>query len=359
MKGNTIKMLLFITYFVCLLNIILKKNKVAITLILFLMIILFGWSYGNADYNTYLERYNRYYLYKSDTEPLYTNFVLFLNRLGISFNQNMIIVSILFTVNIFLVIKKFTNNIGFVLGLYLIYPFSMNVVLQRYTIGLIFVFWAIYFLSQKKIIFFNILVVTGGLFHYSLLACLIFQLIYVMKREKIVSLVILLWCITPLILYRVPYFLSNIFQGSLRNKANFVYKNVSADKLSMKFFTIYILYIILFFLVVFLIHRYVVFDKINIFFIDLNIISITLTPLIFINHDFHRIIYVTILFNYIFLARCLAKDSISKLVFSRKNFIISFFSCVISIFYLILLVFFTNVSQSVFWPLFYENLLIY
>ena len=144
-------MIYLISIIFILLTLVSKKdNKYVFVFGLIFMWVLFGWSYGNADYPIYLGRFYNYSNTISEiTEPLFTNLMSIFNLLKFNYQEFLIIISAIILTIYGIFINKMTKNINFVLLLYFIFPFSMDVVQLRYTIATTIIIIGFYYLIKK------------------------------------------------------------------------------------------------------------------------------------------------------------------------------------------------------------------
>lgn len=151
-----------------------KDSKIISVILLLILIIMFGWSSQMADTSIYIDRLEHYNNKSNMTynEPLFTLIMKFFNNLGFSFESFKIFISIFCLLTMYIIIRKSISNINYVLLLYFIFPFCMDVVQIRYTMAITFIYIGIFFLlnETKKTkalslyILFNII---AGLIHYS------------------------------------------------------------------------------------------------------------------------------------------------------------------------------------------------
>ena len=120
-----------------------QKNKTLSIVFCGFMWLLMGWSYGNADYNIYLDRYNNSSSYKT-LEPFYTILQDIAKGAGLEYESFLIICSGICLLIRFYVIWQSTAFPNFVLSLYLLFPFVMDIVQIRFFYASTIVFWGWY-----------------------------------------------------------------------------------------------------------------------------------------------------------------------------------------------------------------------
>lgn len=122
------------------------------------MWLLFGWNRWNADYYGYQQTYysigsyNVFYEYFEQFEIGYRYFCRFMFSLGVDYDTFLIIYSLIGLLLIGSTIIKFTNKPGYVLALYFIYPFLMDIVQIRNFMAMAFIIFGIrYLFSSRKV----------------------------------------------------------------------------------------------------------------------------------------------------------------------------------------------------------------
>lgn len=165
---------MLLTIFICLilLSIIRPKSKIVFYCLLILMWFIASFCTNCADRTVYIARYTNYSMFSSRTEIGFDLLMTFFNKMGISFNQYlMIIYAIIFGVYGWF-IKRNTDRIAFVLGMYAIFSYCIDAIQIRNSIGFSFALIGINELfnsemSKNKYIKFFAFVIIGSLFHFS------------------------------------------------------------------------------------------------------------------------------------------------------------------------------------------------
>lgn len=176
-------------------SLILGREKLQTYITLFFLWLLFAFSYGNADYNIHLRKYTQYQTLNSQTEWLYNKIMMIFNHLGLSYREFLIVLSAFILLILFNFVRKHTRNTAWVLGMYMIYPFCMDVTMVRYTlavsvvyIGLDFIFKGEKWWGAK----YCVCVLIASMIHLSALFCLLFMLPKFIDLKKLFKLMILL-----------------------------------------------------------------------------------------------------------------------------------------------------------------------
>jgi len=177
---------------------IIKQNSRSVAFFLFLFLwILFGWNRGNVDYDNYVRgfswaqgalRFNS----EVGTQLLYKLFIL----LGLEYRHFLIFISLVGLLLINASIKTYTNNVAFVLSLYLIFPFIIDVVQSRGFLSMSIILYASrYIIEERKrgTLKYLILILLASSIHYSAIFYITLLLI---KRKNISSLTILASALT-------------------------------------------------------------------------------------------------------------------------------------------------------------------
>lgn len=176
-------------------SIILSREKFQSYITLLFLWLLFAFSYGNADYNIHLRKYTQYQTLNSQTEWLYNKLMVIFNHLGLSYREFLIILSAFVLLIIFNFVRKHTKSAAWVLAMYMIYPFCMDVTMVRYTLAISIVYIGLNFLFEGKkwwVVKYCICVLIASMIHLSSIFCLLFMLPKFMDLKKLSKLMILL-----------------------------------------------------------------------------------------------------------------------------------------------------------------------
>lgn len=180
-----------ITIILCISGLVWKKSKILFMLLLVWMWILFGWNTDNVDYANYVYLYN--------TEPSLTEFNYEFgyrlicaagNMLGLEYQQFLIPISAIGLILIASTIKKYSENPCYVLSLYLITTFFVNVIQIRSFLASAIIIFAIRYLVERSKVN-NIIYVTFTLIastiHFSALFYLAFVFITIIKKKLLIG----------------------------------------------------------------------------------------------------------------------------------------------------------------------------
>ena len=122
--------LLSIYIVLIILNFKFPRSKVLFAIDFLFMWILMGWNHSTADYSVYLTRYTHPEIYKT-LEPLYVLLQNLGQSLGMDYNLFLIAMSFLFLFIRMLAIRKLSNKPNIVIALYLMFPFIMDITQVR------------------------------------------------------------------------------------------------------------------------------------------------------------------------------------------------------------------------------------
>lgn len=176
-------------------SLILSREKFQTYITLGFLWILFAFSYGNADYYIHLRKYTQYELLNSQTEWLYNKLMAIFNHFGFSYQGFLIVVSAIVLMVFFSFAKKYTKNTAFVLAIYMVYPFCMDVTMVRYTLAISVVYIGLNFLFENDKwwgIKYCICILIASMIHLSAIFCLLFMLPKFMNIKKLLKLMIFL-----------------------------------------------------------------------------------------------------------------------------------------------------------------------
>ena len=124
-----------------------NSRPLSIAIILF-MWITYGWSSGNADFGVYSEAY-----YGVDNGGLNIGFrflYAIFSGMGASYRVFLIVFSLVFLAILYFAVDRMTDNVAFVLGMYLFFPYALDVVQIKNFAVVVFLSLATSFLVGKK-----------------------------------------------------------------------------------------------------------------------------------------------------------------------------------------------------------------
>lgn len=295
-------------------NTCLKKYKIPGFLLVLFMWMVFAGNQANADY---IVNYNKYYSANNSAlivEPVFSFISSLLNSLGLDYQQFLMIVSFFLMFSIIYISYKLANGVPFfVLALYLIFPLVFNIVLVRFTTGLIFVYFGLYRILEKKKmdVFTYLFFFLGGLCHFSLLFTLILPIVVKFSKKQIiiitlVSSVLLLFFVGSTELINLLSFGSN---NVIFEKMVYVLNNTKSGGFPLQRTIQVIMSFTIFIVIWWIIRNEKKEDWITDTIFKINTSMLILLPLMWINGDLYRIQILTVLLNYILLAKCFVKNS--------------------------------------------------
>lgn len=228
-----------------------RKSKVIKILTLLLLIFIMGFASEVADFGIYEGRYNSFNVsyFLDQTEPGYTFIMKVFNYIGLNYRQFLILESIFIMSSYTWFMDKMTQNINYVLLLYIIWPFCRDAVVLRTSLGTTFLYFGLYFylknnddksltslydninnrkmkLSPKKnLIIFAIFVIISGTIHYGLLffmVLLIPGLLSIKNKNNDIIIVGVFLCLFLIIYIGYGLIVNLPFSGTLLAKIQFV-----------------------------------------------------------------------------------------------------------------------------------------
>jgi len=168
-----------------------KSSKIVSALLLILMWVLYGWNTGNADYMSY----NIGYYYNAVSNINWSKEVGFqllcklFYKFGLQYNQFLVIISIIGLVLITSTVRRYTKNVAFILAIYFIFPFMLDVVQVKNFMAMAIVVFALRFLIEKKKwgkVKYIILVMFASTLHYVALFYFLFLLTEVRNAKRLI-----------------------------------------------------------------------------------------------------------------------------------------------------------------------------
>ena len=287
-------------------GILLKKNKIISIGFFVYLWILFGWSYGNADYVVHLRRFNDYRELGSQTEFLYEKLMQLFNFLGFSYQGFLILFSLLILCSYFLFAKRNTKEINFVFAFYLVFPFCMDVTMFRYTLAFSIVLFGIDALLRQpehfKLIFITSIVI-ASMIHLAAFFAIFLIIPFVVKQKYFyigTALILLIGIVAHNFVVRISTMASNISFLHIGTKISIALA-AAGDTYTSATFHNYVEKIIISFVIFMLISNLILYwtrqlepfnseaiIKIKIM-IQLNVASLLIIPLLTLNADLFRL----------------------------------------------------------------------
>ena len=179
-------MALLIMATLCIISFIIQKSKKVAILICIYMWIFYSFNTYSGDYISYAYVYNLIGkgMLWDHFEPAFSLMMIICNIIGLSFTDFKIILGTFYVILLYVTVKKYTDRVSFVLGIFLIFPFMYFVSVLRAGISGLIVVYSIGFLlenTRKNTLKYLLGILIAMLFHYSS----IFFLIFLFARKKV------------------------------------------------------------------------------------------------------------------------------------------------------------------------------
>lgn len=166
---------------------IFKKSKLLGYVALVFLFVLFAFNTDIAD----RENYEQVLSFSDNLsiEPLYGALLGVLAYLNLDVQWLYYICAPLLLLSFFVFVRKYSNHPNYVISIYMICVFFLDVVQNRFSFALIFIYWAFYNLllndRLKSKVLFVVLILTATLIHSSSIVFLIFLLAKYLDRKQI------------------------------------------------------------------------------------------------------------------------------------------------------------------------------
>lgn len=303
-------MLYILALVVIALGLVKKKSNIVFMAILLLIWLMFGWSSENADYLIHLGRFNNYELTSIYTEALYTMLMRCANYAGLTYQQFLPLVMLVYVTVIGFIVKKESKAPAFVLALYMIFPACMEAVQVRYTLASALVLLGFYFLFKENDklgeLKFVSMVILAAFMHISTIVFILFLLVKRLNKSR----TILYTAILSVIIYssRASFVINLIGKlPGMAEKTSRVlvsaankYTMITVMKTAHRCIVFFAVFMFLLYLLKKWNEKYKL--ELNISYIEkmqkANIISLAILPLLFYSVDFYRIQQTLSLLNY-------------------------------------------------------------
>lgn len=354
-----------------------KKNSKLIYIISFIFLwIIMAFTYGNADENVYLSRYNNPEIWESETELLYMLLIKLSLFLGLSFQSFKVIITFIQLCLVSSTILKFGKCRNIVFLLYFIFPFVVDVAQMRNALATSVMIFSLQFLlkeslEKKKIgylskdeIIFIICIIIASFIHT---ASIIWLLLLIAKKCKIKTIVAFtsIFCVTFsfFITPKLVIGLADKFGATSRIGA---YVSVAYSATRELYFKSAMIRVLFTAASVIILYAYLIHKKKNIankeqlvFGFKCNIIILCILPII-INYttEVYRMQVGLSILNYIIFTNFLDTKYDGSTIVSLKNIRLLSYLIVISIINLYFLVLGNDNLYTVFLPVFQNNALI-
>lgn len=310
-------MILYISIIFFILGFVIKKSRGLYFLQFAWMwiVIAFCNNFNRVDYQNYILAFKRHGMNPlsfTNTEMGYAITDKIFYQLGFSFEIANLIYSFVVLLIIALIIPKYTDNINIPASLFMVFPLLLNGIQIRNALSSVFIIWGIQFLfnNEKGNSLKYILCVLGAiLFHTTALFYLAFLMIKIFDNKK---LAIIASGLSLVMLSLVSFFtplLSNLV-GTQRFVSKFISTNSLIECLVAILWILFLLVILIGMRSVSTFKLSKKIEKFSDIIIGINIISIILIPMFYIDFSFERLFRNWIIYAYIMFANFLN---------SRKN----------------------------------------
>ena len=368
--------LLFVYIVLIFWGLVKPKSRISFGILAGYLWFLFGWSYGNADWMIYVNRYNNYESLSSHTEWLFT----FCQKVGhlihLDYRMYLILVSGICLCLIYKTILDLSQRPAMVLALYAVFCFPIDVTQVRFfmafaiaVFGFRYMFAYIQSRQRKDLVKWCLCVFFASGIHMAIVVVLLY-LIPILWGNRIAAIVML---VTNILLITLSTFQARIFAligyflGS--EKESLVMSKATQYNLNtIKFVWFKTLFIFVGFLVCYWLITYlwsvkkidtsyqnkgVLADVI----LGVNFITMIVIGLITVTTDFYRVQQVTVFLNYIFYSCSMYPAPKSRMATNKLNFVLTSIMLLFAVGALYNLVLRTTNYETVFIPLFYNNVL--
>lgn len=353
-----------------------RNNKYVTGLILLNIFILYGWSSGNADYNTYEHRYNMYNfeIYRYGVEAGYFQLVRLFHFSNLDYRHFTIATAMIVCCSLLLSINYVNaKEKNWILALYMIFPMCMNIVTLRYALAssIALIGLGYLFTQKNRKLIKAITFITISIFiHFACIYFFLFLLVYYldMKRAKKLVNTILCGCFVMVFcLIVLNTSLSYLGETSI---ARVIRATIYVALAKYDTNDIFVAIIQIAIVIMLGLYEYKIIKKSNLFsskeydstvqqFEKINYATLPLIPLAIISGDSFRIQMIIIIFNYM-----AATEYHSRYVASRGNnyikskvSVVSLITFLQTLFMLFMWVLRSVNFQTVFIPMFENNVL--
>lgn len=280
---------------------------------LFFSFLLFGFCVHTNDTSIYL---NRYYDWDNSwrldiTEPLYTWTVAFFRELNFSYQDFFCVVAAVFVICLTIFINKLTKKISYVVGFILLSIYPMLVTLQRTTYSFCFVLLAFYclFFCRKSFIkagLFSVLIIMSSMIHSMCILFLIFGVAYFIETQRLKKYLIIAFVSLVIFVSLINILFQQFFSYlNMSEKYDLIMTQHSGDARDTFVITVLAILRVLSVIVLpigidkILSRNYkVALSVSDRYILKLNYVGFLLCPLVYIEHDFYRILYPFAIMNF-------------------------------------------------------------
>ena len=305
-----------------------RRSKTIYYITLLFLFILFGGNLDNTDRHIYESRFYQYddEIYLAITEPVYTELMKALNKIGLELQHYIALVAFFFFYSVNRILNRFTLFGCFVLGFYMLTEFFFDVVQVRYSTGLIFLYLGFYYLltekeKRKAITFYVVLVLCGSLFHFSIAYYLLFALTRILSPLQCCIFVIAFVLFFGILLHflseyaeilAISHKLETIERGAFEmSKARLIFIRIRI----LFFETIPFIFLMITY------RKQLSKDLFLMIFFKSSILLWTAVPLLYISLDFHRTYFAMMIFIIMSLSRIMMIKKRKKIIVYAFSFL--------------------------------------
>lgn len=313
-----------ILYFVVvILLIIFKKSKWIWTIALVLLWLLFAFNTDNIDRGIYISRLDNYYTLSSQTEFFFTLIMNFLSTYHIDIQYLYLFTATFFLVVIYKFGEKNSKYFGLALAGYMIAIFFRDVVQLRFTMALIFVYIGVgYHIkitnNTHASLLFSLFIIMASLIHGACVVFLLFILARYIQKNRSIFFAIVLGSL--FLLFAVYFSFINKSLAFFQEKTNAVTafaENHGSISYSIKVLSeicIMVFFWIYSYKKFFYRDNYSCYEIwISDYMYKINILSMSILPMLFLTVDFHRIFHALFFLNMTIISRWLTNKNKLKL----------------------------------------------
>lgn len=374
-------MILLVLYIVLIfINLNYRKSKGCFLSLLLYLWLLFGWSYGNADWNIYTNRYNNFEELSSRTEWLFTALVRGGHFLGMEYRGFLIAISGICLLLLAKTMFDLSSEPGLVLSLYAIFCFPMDITQVRFFIAFSVACFGFRYLfkfnetRQKKLLIkWIITILVASSIHLLTILMLVLLIPIFFKRKITIAITIgtnIIFVLAGSLNSKVFNIIA-LFLGE--GKASLVINQASKYNFStvlyVWFKTLFIFagFLTVYFCIKYFFKRYdkkydiilksdkKILDSQLAFTLDCNIIILVIIGLITVTTDFYRIQQIIVFMNYLIYSNYLQPHVKGK--WKKNNLIVIVPAVLFAFGALYNLLLNSGNLKTVFLPIFYNNVI--
>lgn len=333
-------MISIIFYSIWILNILFvlikKKSKVLTLLSVAVSVWIVYQSTSTADYWIYMK------YYQADTsggiEIGYIFLMRLANMMGLTYNEFLMVISIICFAIIMIVYRQFTDNYQLFFSLYFIYEYAIDITQVRNFVASCLLLLAFYFIVKRKRIFAIVTIAISALMHISMLFYI--PLLFI-NPESYKNRKALKYCSIAIVFMCVALKFGGSRFSALSNLLSTVVGSTDLGDKTSYFYSLsnngYLLYFALCAvnIAVFMYSRHVIRNNMNQDIVEsemeiildagllINLYCVFSFPFIILNMSFYRLFRNVLLIN--FMISCIAADSFKKTTTAYYKYILTAF----------------------------------